>query len=487
MSHRFRHPLTFVIAIAASLLSAPSPAAQQIVLLIDNSGSMRKNDPQSLTKQAVAQFVQTSPVGSKVALLKFDKSVESLSPLLPMNETTRLDMLARLDRITFTGPLTNSGEALRRAIEELEQWGDAAGTKTIVFMSDGIIDTGNKTRDLKTAETMRQDLARTAADSQIRIFSIAFTAQADEKLMRELAETTGGMYFQPMRPADLAGVFAEMSELFAAETPTPASAALAATPEPASAASQQRPAAEAPIAETPQRVEAAEEPVPNLPLAASPPELPAPVPALANAENTAPPVEAHPMDIPVSEAPIPGWPTGWMPAVAVGTVGFTLFLSVLSVVLLYRLYSAPRRGVSGSERVAGTSHNLQTAPRALLYCAQLSRESAQAPDDGVFDVTGGPTRIGRAPGPGGLVIPGKGISREHAVVEYRDYAYWVLDQGSANGTFVNNQRVDRMQRLHHGDRVRFNETDFLFLMPGRQEAEATVLVPLEQRAAHAAG
>jgi hypothetical protein len=44
-----------------------------------------------------------------------------------------------------------------------------------------------------------------------------------------------------------------------------------------------------------------------------------------------------------------------------------------------------------------------------------------------------------------------------------------------------------VQRLHHGDRVRFNETDFLFLMPGRKEADATVVVPLEQRAAQAAG
>ncbi|MBA2594005.1 MAG: FHA domain-containing protein [Pseudomonadota bacterium] len=117
----------------------------------------------------------------------------------------------------------------------------------------------------------------------------------------------------------------------------------------------------------------------------------------------------------------------------------------------------------------------------------MTKESTEAPTDGVYDVTGGPTLIGRAPGPGGLVIPGKGISREHAVVEYRDYAYWVLDQGSANGTFVNNKRVERVQRLHHGDRVRFNETDFLFLMPGRKEADATVVVPLEQRAAQAAG
>ncbi|MGH8568414.1 MAG: FHA domain-containing protein, partial [Gammaproteobacteria bacterium] len=169
----------------------------------------------------------------------------------------------------------------------------------------------------------------------------------------------------------------------------------------------------------------------------------------------------------------------------VGTVGFTLLLSVVSVVLLYRLYSNPGRVAMGLDRPEGTPRSLHGhAPRALLYCGQLStvsKDSTQAPTDGVYDVTGGPTLIGRAPGPGGLVIPGRGISREHAVVEYRDYAYWLFDQGSANGTFVNNKRVERVQRLNHGDRVRFNETDFLFLMPGRKEADATVVVPLGQR------
>ncbi len=510
MSHPLRKTITPVVASLGLLvlfMSGPAAAAQEIVLLIDNSGSMIENDPQSLTKQAVAQFVQASPDGSRVALIKFDKAVEVLSPLLPMNETTRLDMLTRLDRINFKGPLTNSGEALARAIEELRHWGKSTVTKTIVFMSDGIIDTGNKTRDLKTAEKMRADLARTAVDAGIRIFSIAFTANADEKLMRDLAETTGGMYFQPLQPGDLAGVFGEMSGLFAAESATPPAEAkaVAETPGTAEEAPPEPTAAREPSAlpEAPPIARVRDQAAPQPPLEASPPELPVLPETLADAETPA----QEPAGTPEPEAPpsgseragwerpgwetagwkTAGWKTEWMPAVAVGTVGFTLFLSILSMVLLYRLYSGSWRGVSGPERPAGISPNPQNAPRALFYCAQLSRDPARGSDDGVFDVTGGPTRIGRAPGPGGLVIPGKGISREHAVVEYRDYAYWVLDQGSANGTFVNNKRVERRQRLHHGDRVRFNETDFLFLMPGRQEADATVVVPLGERAAQAAG
>lgn len=471
MKHLFARIITYLFAILAFCMSSTAPAAQDIVLLIDNSGSMRKNDPQSLTKQAVAQFVQSSPAGSRVALIIFDKKVEVLAPLTPINETTRLDLLTRLDRIDFKGPLTNSGEALSRAIEELKQPGRPGDTKTIVFMSDGIIDTGNSARDVKSAETMRGELATAAVEAKIRIFTIAFTDNADIALMLDLAEITGGRYFQPMQPGDLVGVFEDMSELFVAETSKPDTEAVA--------------EAAAPVTEPgPPQVGAASPDLPGEAFSPEVPALPEPPPEVAIREETAPMT-----DTPLGAAPIPGWQAGWMSVIAAGTVGFTLLLlSVVSVVLLYRLYHGPRPGPIGLEALAGTSRNLNSlAPRALLYCAQINKDSPQAADDGVYDVTGGPTMIGRAPRPGGLVIPGKGISREHAVVEYRDYAYWVLDQGSANGTFVNNKRVDRAQRLNHGDRVRFNETDFLFLMPGREEADATVIVPLEQRAAKAAG
>ncbi|MGH8567309.1 MAG: vWA domain-containing protein, partial [Gammaproteobacteria bacterium] len=168
MKHLFAR-ITYLFATLAFCTSATALAEQEIALLIDNSGSMRKNDPQSLTKQAVAQFVQSSPAGSRVALIMFDKTVEVLAPLTPINETTRLDLLTHLDRIDFKGPLTNSGEALRRAIETLQQPGEPQGTKTVVFMSDGIIDTGNPARDLKAAETMRGELANAAVEADIRI------------------------------------------------------------------------------------------------------------------------------------------------------------------------------------------------------------------------------------------------------------------------------------------------------------------------------
>ncbi|MGQ0593911.1 MAG: vWA domain-containing protein, partial [Gammaproteobacteria bacterium] len=283
MKHLFARIITYLFAILAFCMSFTAPAEQEIVLLIDNSGSMRKNDPQSLTKQAVAQFVQSSPAGSRVALVMFDEKVEVLAPLTPINETTRLDLLTRLDRIDFKGQLTNSSEALRRAIETLKQPGEPEGTKTVVFMSDGIIDTGISARDLQSAETMRGELATAAVEAGIRIFAIAFTDNADIELMQDLAEATDGRYFQPMQPADLTGVFAEMSELFVAETAKPEPETEAAAPEasaPIPEAEQAQgapsPKEEAPARDSSPSPKAADAAIPDLPgEASSPAEVPA--------------------------------------------------------------------------------------------------------------------------------------------------------------------------------------------------------------------
>jgi pSer/pThr/pTyr-binding forkhead associated (FHA) protein len=53
-----------------------------------------------------------------------------------------------------------------------------------------------------------------------------------------------------------------------------------------------------------------------------------------------------------------------------------------------------------------------------------------------------------------LVLDEDNISRQHVAFERRDdEEYYVVDLGSANGTYVNDERVETA-RLRHGDRVR---------------------------------
>jgi len=74
-----------------------------------------------------------------------------------------------------------------------------------------------------------------------------------------------------------------------------------------------------------------------------------------------------------------------------------------------------------------------------------------------------------------IVIPEKGVSRHHAVIEYRNHAFWVMDQGSGNGTKLNNQLIDEESRLKHGDILTFDTYNFMFSEPEMEQSDATVV------------
>ncbi len=61
-----------------------------------------------------------------------------------------------------------------------------------------------------------------------------------------------------------------------------------------------------------------------------------------------------------------------------------------------------------------------------------------------------------------IVIPDVTIGRRHAVIEYDEGAYWLQDQGSVNGSFVNGQRIEERYRLKDGDKIRIHKFSFRF-------------------------
>jgi sigma-B regulation protein RsbU (phosphoserine phosphatase) len=62
-----------------------------------------------------------------------------------------------------------------------------------------------------------------------------------------------------------------------------------------------------------------------------------------------------------------------------------------------------------------------------------------------------------------LVIPDPRVSREHAQIVAENGEFFVVDQGSKHGTFVNGERVDR-RKLARNDRMEFGARDIAYLI-----------------------
>ena len=78
-----------------------------------------------------------------------------------------------------------------------------------------------------------------------------------------------------------------------------------------------------------------------------------------------------------------------------------------------------------------------------------------------FHPTGERTRIGRSPDCE-IFLDDVTVSRNHAVLVERDGAFFVEDEGSLNGTFVNRHRIDKAE-LENGDEVQVGKYRMTFV------------------------
>jgi FHA domain/zinc-ribbon domain len=78
-----------------------------------------------------------------------------------------------------------------------------------------------------------------------------------------------------------------------------------------------------------------------------------------------------------------------------------------------------------------------------------------------FRPEGDRTTIGRSPDCG-IFLDDVTVSRKHAVLMARDGSFFIEDQGSLNGTFVNRKRVEAAQ-LEDGDEVQIGKYRMTFL------------------------
>lgn len=387
-------------------VSSGNGLEQDIILVLDNSGSMRQNDPGFLAKQAVTEFISGMNEAARLAIIIFDQDVSLVVPLTQVSLASRDGLLVSLDRITYRGLFTDSPAAMERAIYELKNNGRETAQKLIVFMTDGIVDTGNAEQDLDKSRWLRESLAPDAADAGIRIFGIAFTEDADFRLIQSLAQESGGEYYRALQAEDLGRVFEQIHAIIQ----EPPQAVIAAEPQ------------------------SAPEPPPQVII-----EVPAQtVPAMDRGER--------------------------IRSVIMIVAAAVMILAVLAILLLLL-----RRG-----RGAGAGAAEEFVSEA--YLNDIHGHTSQ----GSYKLGKKPTMFGRVAGMDTdhldyIVIPQSTIGRRHSLIEYKDYAYWIVDQGSINGTFVNDVPISSEVRLKHGDKVRLHKYEFEFVMPEMVDAGKTVV------------
>ncbi len=387
------------------------PLLKDVFLVLDNSGSMKQNDPDFLASEAVRKFISMQDENTRVGIVIFDQSVKIPTPLTEASLANRETILASLNGIDYKGLFTDSPSGIERAIYELKNSARDDAQKSIIFMTDGIVDTGNADKDIEKAKWLREDLAPDAADNDIKIFAIAFTEQADFQLIQSIAQKTDGEYYRALKAEDLRQVFEQIDTIIN-EPPEP---------EPAPTPIVQAVPAPAPIVQPP------------------PPPVIIEVPTQAMGEEE-----------------------------RIRSIIMIAAAIILTLTLLAILFLLIKRH---KELKAGVEETVQEA-----YINDLSGKTSQT----THKLGAKPTMFGRVAGQDTdhleyIVVNETTIGRRHALIEYKDYAFWIVDQGSINGTYVNGELVKSELRLKHGDKIRLHKCDFEFVMPEMDDSGMTVV------------
>ena len=445
--------LTFWIIICgltSGVCAAQEPTPpMDVIFVIDNSGSMKKNDPQFITPSVVNTFVQQLPSHTQAGMVIFDSTARMLKPLtLLSDDRARQKFIDSSKKIDYRGQFTNTPAGVERALYELKMNGRKNARKGIIFITDGIVDTGNKEKDAELTQWLKQDVAGQSKQLGVRIFGIALTEAADFSLIQSLATRTDGEYYRTYTASEISML---LKQIQARMTPPP-------PPKPALA----------PLPLLPEPVEKA-----------SPAMVPA-QPAPARPSTPPPPVAAKPA-LPAAKTVVVTEKSALLISLTMALV----IILLIAALLFFFIQFTKRRGSEPAPAVKAV-----TIPEAQLedvdgICKDVSL---------LLDKER--VNIGRSK-KNDIVIAQPAVSSFHATIEFRNMAFFLEDQRSTNGTMLNNQRMKPNDpvRLKSGDQISFANFNFTFTLSDQNpfgdtvmiamtaledpEAEATIVLDLE--------
>lgn len=181
---------------AGGRASAQQPApALDLRVLIDVSGSMKRNDPHNLRAPALRLLVELLPHGTRAGVWTFAESVHM--PVAHARVTGQWQRHARdvSRRIHSRGQRTDIEAALRQATFDWQQ-SDAQSGRYLILLTDGMVDVaaGEDPRDAASRRRIVEELLPTLRASGVTVHAVALSEHADHTLLDRLARATDGWY-----------------------------------------------------------------------------------------------------------------------------------------------------------------------------------------------------------------------------------------------------------------------------------------------------
>ncbi len=216
-----RHAALPALLLALGLLLAGVPAwaadsaaepVDDVRVLIDISGSMKRTDPHNLRRPALRLFTSLLPNGTHAGVWTFGQWTNMLVKHGPVDAAWKARARKAAGEISSLGLYTNIEDVLRRATWDWKRPDDAS-RRSLILLTDGLVDIArNPAENAASRERILDDILPRLQQAGVTVHTIALSDESDADLLRQLAAATGG-WFETIESADgLERLFLRMFE-----------------------------------------------------------------------------------------------------------------------------------------------------------------------------------------------------------------------------------------------------------------------------------
>jgi hypothetical protein len=170
------------------------PDAADIRIIVDISGSMKKNDPGNLRQPAVRLLARMLPEGTEAGVWTFGQYVNMLVPHGDVTDAWRKMAIDRSVQINSVALRTNLGKAIEVASDDYITGDDLHNTHYIL-LTDGKVDISDSSaRNQKEETRILENVLPELTSRGARFHPVALSSEADAGFLKQLASDSGGRF-----------------------------------------------------------------------------------------------------------------------------------------------------------------------------------------------------------------------------------------------------------------------------------------------------
>jgi len=163
-------------------------------LLVDISGSMKKNDPQQLRRSALRLLVDLMPNDNRAGVWTFGQYIKEHVPLGKIDESWKKRARKQANQFHSNGLFTDIEEVLRRGISDWKK-PEKGYRRDVVLLTDGKVDISkDQARNEASRQRILLEILPKLKEVGARVHIIALSRRVDHALLRKLSDETDGGY-----------------------------------------------------------------------------------------------------------------------------------------------------------------------------------------------------------------------------------------------------------------------------------------------------